>query len=193
MRPVIVFLCSITYTLCSGQTAVPGDTLQSITYDTLSVQIESTAYFPFCSTIYNLPTGCKPGQQRSCCRYSTYTGKNQKTASYGYVSCIDGTSFHWDYRNSLAEARNNFGGGIRVAEPPLKSSSRKPVKCLIYDQPAEAYILSEENVNGYKSYTLFTYGSHNGFYFNLELRSENEIRTNEDIPAVLRQILKIQL
>ena len=193
MRVALVFLCSIIYSFCFGQDSTAGDTLTSRPYDTASIEIRSTLYFPFCSNIYNLPReNCNGNYPPNCCSYSTTLSKNSKIADWGYVSCYNGSSFNWSYRNSLFNVKHIFEDVPKQLEKQYKKFSKRPIKCFIYNVESDGYILEQETYQGYKSYTLTTYGSHNGFNFYLEYRSSKEISSNEDIQPVFRQILRIK-
>lgn len=193
MRVVFVSLCSIIYSFCFGQVSIKGDTLTYRVYDTTNIEIGSIAYFPFCSNSYSLPReNCNGNYPPNCCSYSTSLTKNQKIANWGYVSCYNGSSFNWQYSTSLGSVRNTFEDIPGQMEKQQKAFSKKSIKCFIYNEEAEAYIFEQESYQGYKSYTLTTYGTHNGFYFYLEYHSNKEISSNEDIQPVFRQILRIK-
>lgn len=192
MRLVFVFLCIITHSICFGQASTAGDTLTSRIYDTTSIEIKSIAYFPFCSNIYNLPRDCNENLAPNCCSYYTSLRKNQKVADWGYVSCNNGSSFHWYYGSSFEGVKRSFEDAPKQWEKQQKSLSKKQIKCFIYNKEADAYIIEQETYQGNKFYVLTTYGSFNGFNFYLEYRSSKMIKDNEDIQPVFRQILRIQ-
>lgn len=196
MRLLIVSFIIILYSSCTGHTGqanFKGDTLRSGIYDTTSIEISSKVKFPFCGTLYDLPReNCNGNLPPNCCGYSTSLQKGQKTASWGYVSCYNGSSFTWNYSGSLGSARNSFEDIPRQLKNQQKNFSQKKIRCLVYNTETEAYLLEQESYQGNKDYLLTTYGSHNGFYFYLEYRSMNKIISSKDIQPVFRQILQIK-
>lgn len=193
MRVVLVFFCSIIYSFCFGQVSGAGDTLSTRVYDTTNVDISSKAYFPFCSNIYSLPReNCNGNYPPNCCSYSTNLRKNQKIANWGYISCYNGSMFTWHYGASLENVKQSFENIPGQLEKQGKTFSKKLIKCFLFNEETEAYILERESFEGYKSYTLTTYGTHKGYYFYLEYSSSKEIINNEDIQPVFKQILRIK-
>jgi hypothetical protein len=193
MRIIFVSLFIILSSFCMGQVSIVGDTLASRVYDTSLIEIRSKAYFPFCASIYSLPReNCDGNNPPNCCSYSTSLSKNQKIADWGYVSCYNGSSFTWHYSTSLGSVRNMFEDIPIQMEKQQKTFSKKHIKCSIYNDEAEAYLIEQETYQGHKFYTLTTYGTHKGFYFYLEYHSIKEISSNADIQAVFRQIIGIK-
>ncbi len=196
MRLLIVSFCIILYASCTGhrgQASFKGDSLSSRVYDTTSIEISSKVYFPFCGTVYDLPReNCNGNLPPNCCAYSTSLQKGQKTASWGYVTCYNGSSFTWQYNSSMESVRNSFEDIPRQIKNQQKSFSQKKIKVLIYGIETDAYLIEQETFKDDTSYLLTTYGSHNGFYFYLEYHSMNKIVSSEDIQPVFRQILQIK-
>lgn len=77
-------------------------------------------------------------------------------------------------------------------EKQQKTFFKKQIRCFIFNQETDAYLITQESFEGHKSYLLTTYGAHNGFYFHLEYHSRQEIKSTEDLQPVFRQILTIQ-
>jgi hypothetical protein len=192
MRLGFILFCNMFCSISFGQISIVGDTLVSNVYDTTKIEIRSLICFPFCSNTYSLPRDCHGNNPPNCCSYSTSLRNNQKIAEWGYVSCYNGSSFTWHYSTTLENAKSTFEDIPTQIEKQQKKFLKKSVKCLIYNKEAEAYILEQESYQGYKSYTLTTYGSYNGFNFYLEYHSNKEINSTENIQPVFRQILRIQ-
>lgn len=193
MRLLLICLFSLFFSFGCRQASIKGDTLNPGTYDTTSIEIRSGTSFPFCGTTYPVPReNCSENLPANCCSYSTSLSNHQKEASWGYVSCYNGSSFTWHYNSSIGNAKNTFEDVPQQLEKQQKSFSRKKIKCVVYNQETDAYLMTQESFEGHKSYLLTTYGTHNGFYFYLEYHSLQEIKSTEDLQPVFRQILTIR-
>ncbi|MBV9987528.1 MAG: hypothetical protein JO301_07610 [Chitinophagaceae bacterium] len=192
MRAILILICSPGSLFCSAQYPSSGDTLAKGRFDTVFVQIRNRASFPFCSSTYSLPDGCSEDRPENCCGYLATVRKNQKVATEGSVGCDNGTMLSWVYCRDAGGARYSFESTTNQYAGMPHSLPRKPVKCLVFCQEADGYLLERELGNGRKSFLLTTYGSHNGFYFSLEYRSIKTITTTDDIQPIFRQILSIQ-
>jgi hypothetical protein len=192
MRQVLVLLCFLWYSFSFGQDKIPGDSLNSRVYDTLSITVGSNIYFPFCGAVYTLPRDCNGNQPPNCCIYETSVQKNQKQADWGYVSCYNGSSFHWYYTNSLVNAGNQLEEMTRQIKKQQKTYKEQKIKCQVFDTETEARVLELESLQGYKSYLLASYGTHNGYYFYIEYWSSAKIVSTADLQPVFRQILQLK-
>jgi len=189
MRTLLILLV----TLCALQSPAlcqkKGDTLPPGVFDTVSIEIQSKAFFPFCAKLYSIPRDCGKNMPPECCSYSTYLRQNDKVAGDGHVSCGNGSMLSWFYFESVEIARQSTEGVPPQMKNQHKQFSVTKIKCLVMGQEADGFMTEAESFTGYKSYVLYTYGSHNGYSFSLQYHSMNRIITNEDIQPFIREIL----
>ena len=194
---LLVIITLNVITIVNGQqdfhgTILYGDTLNNKLYDTLRIELESKVIFPFCSNTYQIPRDCDKPYPPNCCTYSTNMYNGQKVATYGNISCLNGSSLIWYYISKIEDARRFMENMVQQLKPQFKTFKQTVIKCEVLGQETMGYLLESETTTGYKSNRIITVGNCNGYTVYLEYSTSSKLSSNLDIQPIIKQILKFK-
>ena len=159
------------------------DTVGIHTNDTtdITTEIRSSNYFYFCSKVYKILRDCDGQDQSNCCYYTAHIFKGELTPRSGQFGCYNGTSLFWNYFDSEEIAKFNLDNTASQRERQMKKFNKTEVTCFLGNQKVNGYRMNFETMEGIKGYSINAYGIINGQSVLVELRSQKEINSDDDI------------
>jgi hypothetical protein len=155
----------------------------SFAFTTNSMQVSRIDSFVFASRTYAIPRDCDKKDQSNCCSYLSNPGQ---------VGCNNGTSLGWYFMPTLNIAKENVESIASQWEKQMKTFSKKKIICYLLDKEVEGFNISYSTKDGNKGSLIITSGVVDGKAVVLELGSQKELKKNNDIQPVFRQILKLK-
>ena len=173
-----------------GQHTSGSDSIHTATYDTTSIDIRRIDYFVFCRKTYKIPRNCEGKDQSNCCSFSSQIKKGEEKITRGHLGCNNGTSLFWTYYDSENESVREFESLLDQLEKQTKEFKKYKISLILRGQKVEGYKIIYKSSNGYVNNEIIAYGKINGQNGSIELSSQNELKSNEDIQPLIQEIVR---
>ena len=173
-----------------GQHTSGSDSIHTPTYDTTSIDIKSIDYFVFCKKTYKIPRDCEGQDQSNCCSFSSQIMKGEKNITRGQLGCNNGTSLFWTYYESENESDIQFESSLDQLEKQMKVFTKYKVSLILCGKKIKGYKIICKNSNGYVINQIVAHGKINGRNVSIELSSQKELKSNEDIQPLIQEIVR---
>ena len=196
MKSLLFSILTLTLTKISfGQNAKSIDTIPRPIYDTISYQLRSTNSFYFCSNLYKIQNDCNSSIGEMCCYYQKDVySKSDLYKFWGMeqINCNRGNYFYWNRINDEALAKLNFENSFPKEDKQFKSVDTSEIKLLVCGKETKAFKVTKTTNNNSTLHEILFYVTINNQSVIGHLSTENDVKTNNDIHPVIRQIIQLK-